>query len=139
MEVDGHTSRIALGIPPYRVTTVELRMNEETATAYSKIHHAGVNELSSGGANTKDSKTGCIDTRNLRRLCHAAFNTELEKLANRARAATRYINKWHESGSDHGASFYFKIVRSAKYMPVYRDRFGMAVFIYTRYIMSNYL
>ncbi len=108
--------KVAQQVPPYRITTVELKMNPLQALTYNRVHKKYAPSLTAG-ADTETGE-GRLDTRVHRMLCHATLNPELQKVADRVGLITvNDVNRWSEGYNDFGATWYHQMTRADQISP----------------------
>jgi len=128
INVRGQDMKVAEQVPPYRITTVELKMNPMQAKTYNRVHRKYAPSIAAGA----DSETGegRMDTRVHRMLCHATMNPELQRIADRAGLITvKDVNQWSEGYNDFGATWYHQMTRSDQISPPYSSRVDMALYM----------
>ncbi len=131
IQVRGETRKIGSEIKPYRITTVDLLPCALQSKIYPRIHGEIAATINRSDLDQRrvDTNTAVV-FRYRRRLILAAHNTDLDRINQRRGLALRRLNKLFNRVPDYGATYFFKqTTPNSQYMPTYRDRPSMALYM----------
>ena len=124
VEANGETVRVGAGIPPYRITTVELNHLKAQSRSYFDIHNVEAKAMGLGrDEKTQETRLNFAKHRN---LCHATLNPQLFRLVNNK---IENVNKWYNEFEDYGATLLHQASRPAPWLPVPSVRQDMAAYM----------
>lgn len=149
LEVNGEWVRIGDSIPPYRICTVELKWdNAVQFVEYNRLFQGYIEYLTSGQAPSKRERVfmvpgfgkgkrgvrGNAGTRSFgiyRILTIMTFNLGLHTMLMRTgrRNLVADVHQWYDKFADKGMSYYFDLTKPDRTLPLYADRFSMALYL----------